>query len=86
MRGSLPQAGVDLLGLVDRSSCATMSVTEPSGTGTRIAMPSTLPANSGKTRAVASRAPVLVGIIDSAPARPRRRLRVGLSMMDWLVV
>ena len=85
MRGGLPQAGVDLLGLVDRSSCAT-SVTEPSGTGTRIAMPSTLPANSGKTRAVALRGSRAGRNHRQRPARPRRRLRVGLSMMDWLVV
>jgi hypothetical protein len=51
-----------------------------------MAMPSIFPANSGKTCAVALAAPVLVGIIDKAPARPRRRLRVGLSMMDWLAV
>ena len=62
-----------------------MSVTEPSGTGTRIAMPSTFPASSARP-GQACAAPVLVGIMDSAPARPRRRLRVGLSIMDWLVV
>jgi hypothetical protein len=72
--------------LVEVASSATISVTEPSGTGTRMAMPSIFPANSGMTSAVAFAAPVVVGIMDKAPARPRRRWRVGLSRMDWLAV
>ena len=63
-----------------------MSVTEPSGTGTRMAIPSIFPAKAGMTSAVACAAPVLVGIMDKAPARPRRRWRVGLSRIDWLAV
>ena len=40
----------------------------------------------GSTSAVARAAPVVVGIIDTAPARPRRRWRAGLSIIAWLEV
>ena len=63
-----------------------MSVTEPSGTGTRRAIPSIRPSSSGMTSAVARAAPVVVGTMERAAARPRRRLRTGVSMRAWLEV
>ena len=41
------------------------------GVGTRMAVPSNLPASSGKTRPTAFAAPVEVGIIELPAARPR---------------
>ncbi|MND08373.1 hypothetical protein D3C83_309450 [compost metagenome] len=49
------------------------STTETSGVGTRMAIPSSLPFNAGKTRPIALAAPVEVGIIESAAARARRK-------------
>ncbi len=72
--------------VTSRRSSAVMSVTEPSSTGTRNAIPSMRPSSSGITSAVALVAPVVVGMIDSAAALPRRRLRVGRSISDWLLV
>ena len=63
-----------------------MSVTDPSGTGTRMAIPSTRPSSSGSTTMVAFAAPVVVGTMDSAAERPRRRLRIGVSISAWLDV
>src|SRR5699024_389645 len=54
------------------SISATRSVTEPSGTGTRTAIPFNLPFSSGNTFPTAFAAPVDVGIIFSAAARERR--------------
>src|SRR5690625_1502071 len=54
------------------SNSTTKSVMEPSGIGTRIAIPFNLPSNSGKTFPTAFAAPVEVGIIFSAAARARR--------------
>jgi len=48
------------------------SESDPHGTGTRIAMPSNNPDNSGMVSAVACAAPVDVGIILIPAARPRR--------------
>ena len=48
--------------LVSRPSCTMRSVAEPSVTGTRIAMPSSLPFISGITRPIALAAPVDVGM------------------------
>ena len=47
------------------------SITETLGVGTRIETPSSLPFSSGSTRPTALAAPVEVGIIDRAAARPR---------------
>src|SRR5690348_14510690 len=47
------------------------SISETFGVGTRIAVPSSLPLSSGSTRPTAFAAPVEVGIIDIAAARPR---------------
>ena len=59
--------------VTSRSSTATRSVADPSGTGTRIEMPSSLPSSSGITRPIALAAPVVVGITLMAAARARRR-------------
>src|SRR5882757_9633218 len=72
--------------VTSRSSSTTRSVTEPVGTGTRIAMPSSLPASSGITSAVALAAPVVVGMMFSAAARARRRSLCGKSRMRWSFV
>jgi hypothetical protein len=48
-------------------------VTLPSGTGTRIAIPSSLPLSSGITREVAFAAPVVEGMMFCGAARIRRR-------------
>ena len=47
------------------------STTETLGVGTRIDTPSSLPFSSGSTSPTALAAPVVVGIIESAAARPR---------------
>ncbi len=52
---------------------ATKSTSETFGVGTLIAIPSSLPFNSGITSAIALAAPVVVGIIDNAAARALRR-------------
>jgi hypothetical protein len=58
---------------------------ETSGVGTRMAIPSIFPFSSGSTSAVAFAAPVVVGIIDSAAARARRRSLCG-QVEDVLIV
>ena len=57
--------------VVARAASNTRSTTETFGVGTRTEMPSSLPLSSGSTRPTALAAPVEVGIIDSAAARPR---------------
>jgi hypothetical protein len=59
--------------LASRPRTQTRSVTLPSGTGTRIAMPSIFPFSSGMTSAVAFAAPVVDGMMFTAAARIRRR-------------
>ena len=54
-----------------REATILRSTTETFGTGTRIATPSSLPFSSGSTSPIAFAAPVEVGIIDIAAARPR---------------
>ncbi len=49
--------------------------------GTRIAMPSIFPSSWGNTLVVAMAAPVVVGTIDTAAARPRRHFFDGESTM-----
>ncbi|MMZ68956.1 hypothetical protein D1872_317080 [compost metagenome] len=60
-------------------SSATISVIAPSGTGTRSAIASILPLSEGITSVVAIAAPVVVGMILTAAARPRRLFRARLS-------
>ena len=75
-----------------RPRFADRSVIDPVGVGTRSDVPFSLPASSGSTRPIAFAAPVLLGMIDSAAARMRRRsglpLRVALarSCSDWSLV
>jgi hypothetical protein len=59
---------------------------ETSGVGTRMAMPSMRPFTSGSTRDVALAAPVVVGMMDMAAARARRRSLCGRSRMFWSLV
>src|SRR3546814_1305195 len=53
------------------SSDLLKSISDTLGVGTRIEEPSSLPFSDGSTRPTAVAAPVVVGIIDSAAARPR---------------
>ena len=62
------------------------STSDTFGVGTRIAMPSSLPAIAGRTSLSAFAAPVVVGIIDSAAARARRRSLCGRSRICWSLV
>ena len=59
---------------------------DTSGVGTRIELPSILPFTSGMTSDVAFAAPVVVGIIDNAAARARRRSLCGRSRICWSLV
>ena len=68
------------------STSAARSTTETFGVGTRIAMPSSLPFSSGSTSPTAIAAPVVVGMIDSAAARARRRSLCGRSSSCWSLV
>ena len=58
------------------------STSDTFGVGTRTEMPSNLPFSSGSTRPTAFAAPVVVGIIDSAAARPRRQSLCGRSRIS----
>ena len=86
-RGGLAERVVDRL-RVGRffSRRAVRSTSETFGVGTRIAMPSSLPAIAGSTSLSAFAAPVVVGIIDSAAARARRRSLCGRSRICWSFV
>ena len=53
---------------------STKSITEPVGTGTRIAAPSSFPSRLGQTLPIADAAPVDAGTIFAAQALPRRAL------------
>src|SRR5882672_4604272 len=68
------------------TSSAVRSTTETFGVGTRMAMPSSLPLRWGSTRPTAVAAPVVVGIMLTAPARARRRSLCGKSWMGWSLV
>ena len=59
------------------------SMHETFGVGTRIDTPSSLPFSSGSTRPTALAAPVEVGIIDSAAARPRYMSLCIVSSVGW---
>src|SRR5204863_6940082 len=67
-------------------SIAARSTTDTFGVGTRIAKPSSLPLSSGSTSPTATAAPVVVGIIDNAAARARRRSLCGRSRSCWSFV
>ena len=72
--------------VVSRPTWTVRSTTEPSGVGTRSAMPSSFPFRAGMTSPIARAAPVEVGMIDSAAARARRRSLWGRSRMRWSFV
>ena len=61
----------------------TKSVIEPSGTGTRSEVPSSLPFIDSSTRPVARAAPVEVGMMLMAAPRARRRSQWGPSTSAW---
>jgi len=65
------------------SRLTTNSVIEPDGTGTRIAIPSIFPSSCGRTSCAAPAAPVEVGTMFSAAARPRRVFAFGPSIRLW---
>ena len=67
----------------DVLSRAVKSVIEPSGTGTRSEVPSSLPFIASSTRPVARAAPVEVGTMLIAAARARRRSLCGPSTSIW---
>src|SRR6266545_4968096 len=71
---------------VDFPSSAVRSTTDTFEVGTRMARPSSLPLSSGSTRPTAVAAPVVVGIMLTAPARARRRSLCGKSWMGWSFV
>ena len=68
------------------STTQVSATTETSGVGTRSDTPSILPFTSGSTSDVALAAPVVVGMIESAAARARRRSLCGRSRMCWSLV
>ena len=68
------------------SISATRSTTETFGVGTRMDRPCILPFSSGRTKPTAFAAPVLVGIMDMAAARARRRSLWGRSRICWSLV
>ena len=62
------------------------STTDPSGTGTLIAIPSSFPFSSGNTTPTALAAPVVVGITFSAAARLLLQSEWGTSASLWSFV
>src|SRR5205823_5425366 len=68
------------------ASSAVRSTTETLIVGTRMAIPSSLPFKCGSTSPTAVAAPVVVGIMLTAPARARRRSLCGKSWMGWSLV
>ncbi len=68
------------------SSTPTKSTIEPVGTGTLIAMPSSLPASSGITTPVAVVAPDVVGMMLRAAALALLRSLCALSRILWSLV
>ena len=80
------KASLTVCGVAGFSSSATRSTTETLAVGTRMAMPSSLPLSFGSTRPTAVAAPVVVGIMLTAPARARRRSLCGKSWIGWSLV
>ena len=72
--------------VTDFSKSDTRSTTETFGVGTRMAMPSRRPFRAGSTSPTADAAPVVVGMIDMAAARARRRSLCGRSSRFWSFV
>ena len=68
------------------SNSTTKSTHDTFGVGTRIEKPSNFPANCGNTLDTATAAPVVVGIIETAPARARRGSACGKSKIRWSFV
>src|SRR6188768_1386810 len=68
------------------STSTARSTHETFGVGTRMAMPSSLPFSSGITSPTAEAAPVVVGMMESAAARARRRSLCGRSSSCWSLV
>ncbi len=84
----LPSAAAFIAALISSAlvsflSSTDRSTSETTGVGTRIAMPSSLPSRSGITRLIALAAPVEVGMMFSAAARPRRKSLWSLSRRRW---
>jgi len=69
--------------LVSRPAVKVKSINDTFGVGTRMAVPSSLPASSGSTRPTARAAPVEVGIIELAAARARCRSLCKVSSTGW---
>src|SRR5204863_5445697 len=65
---------------------AARSTHDTFGVGTRSELPSSLPLSSGITSPTADAAPVVVGMIDSAAPRARRRSLCGRSSSCWSFV
>ena len=65
------------------STVQTRSTMETVGMGTRIARPLSLPLSSGRTSLTALAAPVVVGIMERAAARARRKSLCGKSSSLW---
>ena len=80
------KASLTAWALAGFSSSAVRSTTETLAVGTRIASPSSLPLSWGSTSPTAVAAPVVVGIMLTAPARARRRSLCGKSWMGWSLV
>src|SRR2546427_5623362 len=68
------------------SSSTVRSIIDTFGVGTRMAIPSNLPLSWGSTRCRALAAPVLVGTIETAAARARRKSLWGRSRSCWSFV
>src|SRR5436305_3524082 len=66
--------------VTSRARLADRSVIDPVGVGTRSEVPLSFPASSGSTRPIAFAAPVLLGMMERAAARMRRRS--GLPLRD----
>src|SRR5262249_53940581 len=79
-------ASLTAAGEADLAGSTVRATTETVAEGTRIAMPSSLPLSSGSTRPTAVAAPVVVGIMLTAPARARRRSLWGKSWIGWSFV
>ena len=82
-RGGLRKAALTSSTVTSRRRMPTKSVIEPSGTGTRSAVPSSLPFIASSTSPVARAAPVDVGMMLIAAARARRRSLWGPSTSIW---
>jgi hypothetical protein len=65
--------------VTSRDTVVLSSTIEPTGTGTRIESPDSLPARFGSTRPIALAAPVVVGTMFTPAARARRGSRCGPS-------